>query len=223
MDPPSPVCVNRTGDPNTAVPPRCLTFAGREWVVKNGRFDPGPNNWSDSPDSVWVDALGRLHLTIRQRNNTWFTSEVVLNESLGFGAYTFQTSGAIHQLDRNVVLGLFTYDYVDPAFAHREIDIEYSLSLGSIPGANAHFTVQPFQTPGNTFDFVSSGGTTHSIDWTSGRVMFASGGQTWTYAGGSVPQPGRENVRMNLWLFNGSAPLNGADVEVVVTDFQFRR
>ena|SRR5436190_21080648 len=36
-----------------------------------------------------------------------------------------------------------------------------------------------------------------------------------------VPQPGDENVRMNLWLFNGAAPTNHQEVEIVIKSFSF--
>ena len=36
---------------------KTLTFAGEQWVVKNGVAAPGPNNWSE--DNVWVDELGQ--------------------------------------------------------------------------------------------------------------------------------------------------------------------
>ena len=42
----------------------------------------------------------------------------------------------------------------------------------------------------------------------------------WTYAL-TVPPTGDENVRLNLWLFNGAAPTDNQEVEVVISDFQF--
>lgn len=46
---------------------RVINFAGRYWWVKNGtNLGPGPNNFSDSEESVWVDDAGKLHLKIRQ-------------------------------------------------------------------------------------------------------------------------------------------------------------
>ena len=209
-----------TGDPNVSSPPRCLRFSGYEWVVKSSpQFGPGPNVWSDQPASVWVDAQG-LHLTIQRIGNTWTASEVILNRSLGHGTYSFRTSVRLDQLDRNVVLGLFTYNYADAAFAHREIDLEFSPSLGVTPGASGHFTVQPFQ--GNTHDFVSDGSTAHTFDWRPDRVSFQSGGEIWTSPGRGVPGGGGENVRMNLWLFGGQPPSNGLPVELVITSFEWR-
>src|SRR4051812_33364367 len=52
-------CVNTTGDPHASSPPRCVIFAGYQWVVKSSpRFDPGPNQWSDTPDQAFVDGQG---------------------------------------------------------------------------------------------------------------------------------------------------------------------
>lgn len=44
---------------------------------------------------------------------------------------------------------------------------------------------------------------------------------THLYRGTDVPKPGDERVRLNLWLFNGAAPMNGQPVEIVVESFAF--
>jgi hypothetical protein len=36
-----------------------------------------------------------------------------------------------------------------------------------------------------------------------------------------IPVAGGENARMNLWLFNGRAPTNRSEVEVIVNRFEF--
>ena len=214
---------NNSGDSHTSSPPQCVSFGGYEWVLKKGtKLKPGPNTWSDEPETVWTDAAG-LHLRIANRNGTWYSAEAILNRSLGYGTYVFQTSSAVHQLDRNAVLGLFTYDYVDPAFNHRELDIEFSPLLGAVSGATGHFTVQPYQTKGNARDFVSAdrGVLTHRIEWHADRVVFTSGSEVWTYTGPNVPRAGAENVRLNLWLFGGIPPASGNPVEVLFTQFSF--
>jgi hypothetical protein len=213
-----------TGDPNTSSPPRCISFAGYEWAVKaSPRFDPGPNAWADGEDNVFVDALG-LHLRITNAGGIWRSSEVVLNGRLGYGRYAFRTETNVAELDPSVVLGFFTYDYRDPAFGHREIDIEFSPMLGFTPGANAHFTVQPFQARGHTHDFTvrpENTGNVHSFEWRAGRVTFQSGAEQWTFSGPDVPTPGAENVRINLWLFGGRPPAGAQPPEVIVSGFEF--
>jgi len=47
---------------------------------------------------------------------------------------------------------LFTYDDVDPAFNHRELDIEFSLLFGGIPPASGN----PVEVLFTQFSFVAS-------------------------------------------------------------------
>jgi hypothetical protein len=214
-----------TGDPNTSSPPRCIIWAGMEWVVKSSpHFDPGPNQWSDGTDNVFVDAAG-LHLRITNAGGTWRSSEVVANQPFGYGRYVFRTATDVAELDSTTVLGFFTYDYRDPAFAHREIDIEFSPMLGFTAGARGHFTVQPWQTRSNTFDFRVTPGDTdslHVFDWRPGRVEFSSGAVRWTTQGPDVPIPGNAtNVRINFWSFSGRPPAGDGALEIVVSSFQY--
>ena len=44
----------------------------------------------------------------------------------------------------------------------------------------------------------------------------------WDYEGPEVPPAGREQARINLWLFRGAPPSDGREVEVLVTGFEFR-
>lgn len=59
---------------------RSIDFAGRKWIVKSGYGGPGPNNWSDSEQSVWIDENEWLHLKIREVDGTWYCSEVYTEE-----------------------------------------------------------------------------------------------------------------------------------------------
>ena len=73
-----------TGPGATPVGGASLLFAGRSWSVKSGPgpLGPGPNLFSNSPQNVWVDAMGQLHLAITNRDGQWQAAEVILNESL---------------------------------------------------------------------------------------------------------------------------------------------
>ena len=58
---------------------RTIQWSGHEWLVRNSdneRGGPGPNYWSDSPQSVWVDSKDRLHLKIRYENGRWVCAEI---------------------------------------------------------------------------------------------------------------------------------------------------
>ncbi len=217
--------------------PRWLRFSGYDWWVKTSAnpVGPGPNYFSDSTNNVWVDDTGYLHLKQTYRSNQWQCAEIVSARSFGFGYYRFHLLSDVNRLDPNVVLGLFTWSD-DPAFTHREIDIECSRWSNAADLRNAQFVVQPFGSPGHLVRYAVPAqrtNTTHFFNWQSNRVVFQcqSGdfspnpdptnvisGWTYTFA---PPQPGDENVRLNLWLYNGTPPSNGQEAEVIIQSFEF--
>ena len=129
-------------------------------------------------------------------------------------------------LDPNAVLGLFTWND-DPAYNHREIDVEFSRFGNAADPTNGQFVVQPYATTGNLVRITQPSAvttSTHAFTWRTSSVDFATSAATpssWTYAGPDVPQPGGEHARMNLWLFRGQPPSNGLPIEVVITSFTF--
>jgi hypothetical protein len=207
--------------------PTTITFSGYEWSVKDHKrkLGPGPNFFSAS--NVHVDSAGRLHLEITPQGKKWTVAEVINTRSdLGYGTYSW-TLGSAPVLDPNVVLGLFTWND-DPAYNHREIDIEYAKWGNAGDPNNAQYVVQPYSTLGNEHRWQDTSllpGSTHSFTWLPGRVDFESRAadgsllHSWSYTGPDVPLPGGENVRMNLWLFRGSAPIDGQPVEVIIESF----
>ncbi len=213
-----------------------VQFAGYSWSVRSDYGGPGPNQFS--ANNVWVDANGFLHLTIADVNGTWTTAEVVMNQSLGFGAYQFQVVGHPETMNNNVVLGLFTYPpaSVGPDGTN-EIDIEFA-TWGGAQTQHGNWTVWPaIAGPGqNTLAFdasANSGLSTHRFTWTSRSVTFQDmSGLTdgtngmyasWTFAPPNylqlVPQT-PVPVHMNLWLFGGP-PTDGKPVEIVISGFSF--
>lgn len=206
---------------------RTVSFAGQEWVVKtsSGTVGPGPNVFSDAATNVWVDTQGRLHLRITRTRGLWVCAEVAGTRSLGHGTYTWTLDSRVDALDPNVVLGLFTWSD-DPAFANREIDIEFSRWGNPLAASNAQFVVQPYDVPGHVQWLAQPpvASSRHGFTWTPGSVAFASSSAqpaAWTYAGLDVPPEGDERPRMNLWLRGGAAPKNGKAVEVVIRGLSF--
>jgi hypothetical protein len=142
---------------------------------------------------------------------------------------------SVNQLNPNAVLGLFTWSD-DPAWAHREIDVECSRWGNALDANNSQFVVQPWEVAGHLVRYAVPANQTnsaHAFTWESNRVTFQSQRgdfivnpspgnviTNWVY-NLTVPQPGDENVRINLWLFNGNAPAGGQEVEFVVKSFQF--
>ncbi|MBC8378863.1 MAG: hypothetical protein H8E62_06800 [Planctomycetes bacterium] len=218
---------------------RAIRFSDHNWALKVGTgMGPGPNNFSDSVDNVWVDANGRLHLKITHPDSAWYCSEIISDESFGYGTYVFTVDSRLDTLDENIVLGLFTWDTFAPEYNFREIDFEFSRWQDPFDDIG-QYVIQPWDTPGNIhrFDFDYAGQsstTTHVMTWRPDGIYFKSyyGDfelapppenviQDWTYSGSDNPPPGGENVRMNLWLVWGDPPSDGLESEIVISDFQF--
>lgn len=209
--------------------PDKVTWSGESWAIKTSRsaVGPGPNVFSKS--NVSVDALGRLHLRIaRDASGAWSSAEIIGPRTYGYGTYTFTIDSAVHDLDPNVVLGLFTWS--DRArFAHREIDIEFARWGSAVDPTNAQYVVQPHDIATHLRRFTQPSGTatTHRFTWRPGRIDWESRDAAgaliaaFTYQGADVPPSDDERVRLNLWLFQGSAPTNGQPVEVVIRSFAF--
>jgi hypothetical protein len=215
---------------------RILRFSGHDWNVKysaDNRVGPGPNYFSDAEEDVWVDESGRLHLKIAHRGGTWYATEVSTQASLGYGKYVFYLASRVDQLDKNVVLGLFTWESVSPCDYHnREIDIEFA-KWGVEGDNNAQYVVQP--CPPHRFKWDSSeSNSTHGSDWRPSRAYFqsyqghfafpvpeADAIDSWEYEGSCIPPAGVGNARINLWLDDGVAPSDGGEVEVVIERFEF--
>jgi hypothetical protein len=201
---------------------RNIEFSGRSWVVKAGQSDDpsAPNRFSADKRSVWVDALGRLHLRLRRDGHAWFSAEVACAQPLGYGMYQFAVDTDAGALDPNVVAGFFTWSD-DDAFANREIDIEIS-RWGDPAAANAQFAVQPYTSPGHLVRFNVPRGTsraTYGLRWEPGTVTFnAYKSATLRTA---VPSPGDARAHINIWLAGARPPIDGHESELIVENFVF--
>ncbi|MBW6513207.1 MAG: T9SS type A sorting domain-containing protein [Candidatus Syntrophosphaera sp.] len=220
---------------------RSLEFSNRTWRVKgSGWYGPGPNNFSHLPSSVWVDSADRLHLTIKQIAGVWYSTEVTLFDTLGYGDYVFTTLGSLGQLNERAVLGLFLWQY-GPCYdqdnvwwnPYNEIDVEFS-RWGTPGNQIGQFVAQPWDWPGNMARFDAVLGAeqlaSHAFNWLSDRVEFRSwlGGPqdespanliyAWNYTGPHIPRPEQPRVHLNLW-YVGSPP--NADQEAILTAFTF--
>jgi hypothetical protein len=218
---------------------RWISFSGYDWWVKDssGLIGPGPNYFSDSTTNVWVDGQGRLHLRITNRSNQWQCAEVVTKRTFGYGSYRFELDSVVNDINPSVVLGLFTWSD-DPAYTHREIDVECGRWADPNDVNNAQYVVQPWEWPNHLVRYAVSAGltsSTHLFTWETNRVAFQAlrGGyapnpaatnviSTWTFdQAAEVPQTGDENVRINLWLIYGNAPTDNSEVEFIIKSFQF--
>ncbi len=233
----SPTAVRVTPTRKTTSATSTLHFGGYDWTVRSGTGGPGPNIWD--PANAFVDAQGALHLKLSHVGSEWHSVELNCTERLGFGTYSFDVSGAIDQLDPNVVLGLYTYPPADVGPDRtNEIDIEMA-RWGAAKNPNGNYTVWPAQTglkqASKTYEFKLTGTqSTHQFTWTSSSIAFQSAEgrasdhntpyASWNDQPASpdqyIPQQ-PVPLNMNLWLFQGNPPANGQEVEIVITRFTF--
>lgn len=218
-----------------------LQFGGYDWRVKGpGIYGPGVNRFCTSSTCVWVDANDALHLTLKNISGTWYSTEVVLDQALGYGDYVLTTRGRLDLVDPQAVLGMFLWEY-GPCWdygylwwnAFNEIDIEYS-RWGN-PGSDiAQFVAQPYDWSGNIHRFDASFSddeiVSHAMRWLSDSVEYRvwRGGPddespanliaSWTYTGPHVPRPEQPRMHLNLWKLDGTP---AADQEVVFEGFRF--
>lgn len=220
----SPQIAGKTADWPT------IRFAGYDWLVKttgDERFGPGPNFFGR--ESVRVEP-GGVRLSIVEKGGSFYCGELIAKRHFGYGTYRFEMASRLDDLDKNVIMGLFTWSDA-PEQNHREIDIEFS-RWGIIQDKNAQYAIQPYERPGNLSRFALPSGvahTAHTIKWTPEYVSFwsevirADGGKDriaehiFTK---NLPEPGDESLRINLWLYKGTKP-SGGSTEVLISDFTF--
>ncbi len=212
---------------------RTVQFSGRTWDVRQaGLQGPGPNRWSDSNGQVFMDAQGRLHQKIRKIGPAWYSSQITLQQSLGYGTYEFRLDSNTELFDQETVVGLFTY-----ANDFEEIDIELSTFGGNF-NTNGHFTVQPYWVAGNQSNYdlnLTSNLSTHKFTWSPTGIEFMSlhGHQSqpsqpsdiisqFSYTGSANPPSlGNERATINFWLNQGNVPTNGLEHELIVSSFTY--
>ncbi|MVT07800.1 glycoside hydrolase family 16 protein [Chitinophaga tropicalis] len=226
---------NTTTDANARVSAAAATvnFSGYTWQIRQqGLSAPGPNYWSSN--NVWVDSNGWLHLKISRDAATglWYCAEVISNQTFGYGTYLWEVEGAVDKLDRNIVLGLFNYKSGDNG--HHEIDIEFA-RWGNDAWHNYNYTVYPATGSGSvsqTNELKLNGTyTTHTFTRNSTSVSYkgyhgfttseANAFFPWTTPAGYNVSTLALPIHMNLWLFSGQAPANGAEVEIIIHSFRF--
>jgi len=208
----------------------------KTWTVKESvdgyTMGPGDNLFSADPGNVWIDAANQLHLKIVKRNNLYYCSEIIADTSFGYGKYTFVYNSNPNILDPKTVFGFFTWDDISPYSPdreayYREIDFEFSRWGNSGDPNNAQFVIQPWEPAGNLlrYNTGTTPGTIHSFAWYKDSVVFeslkpdSSRIKKWVYTGAYLPPPGKENIRINLWLMN--KPPNTTN-EIVLKDYKFQ-
>lgn len=172
-------CVSAEAEePELQSPRLSVDWGGKTWYVRNsdGAVGPLANYFSSRPESVSVDAEGKLHLRIRPEESVWRASEVVLKRKLGYGVYEWKIESPLSDLDPSSVIGLFTWSD-NARYANREIDIEFSAWGDGTRAEQGQYVVQPYDIPGNLKTFplgTAIGPTSHRMVWLPDRIEFMS-------------------------------------------------
>jgi len=164
-----------------------LHFSDRWWTIKDYKdntWGPGPNYFSTNPNHVWVDDRDRLHMTISQQDNRWYATEIISEDTMGYGTYRFTILGDFVNMPENVTLGLFTWD--DNSFfeaGNSEVDIEMS-KWGDSTQQTLNYAVQPVafsqvfkerhSNPKVENVEVLNGLSTHEFTWTPNKISWRS-------------------------------------------------
>ncbi len=199
-----------------------ITWSGYTWNVKNGNgLGPGPNNWRDASDTVWIDGTGSLNLKVQKIAGVWYCAEVYLPSSLGYGTYEFFLKNRSDIINKNLVEGLFLYQ--DDT---HELDIEWSKwGNGSNPN-NGDFGVQPSDFRYWHQDIVAGNWHKERIIWSPTQVEFQVETnsvivQDWVYTGPNNFVPGLEVTHINNWLFQGKPPSNNTSSTMTLVSFTY--
>jgi hypothetical protein len=214
---------------------RKIEFSGHTWFVAHSTEPaaPGPNFWSG--ENVWVDEEGLLHLRLTKNQTTglWNCAELFTEKQFGLGTYELFVEGSIDKFDRNVVFGIFNYSGTDK---HDEIDIEFS-KWGRASGANIHYAVWP-RNGVNADRWSSEQQVTLDGTHTTQRIIRSADAVNFQSAHGfrndhqflafeakcsrkDIISSQSMPLYLNLWLFNGKAPTDGKEVEIIIHKFSF--
>lgn len=222
---------------------RIVEFSGYRWRVKSGGlYGPGNNYFSDSRENVWVDERGWLHLKITQREGKWYCAELALEKPLGYGDYIFKTVGRVDDLDKNVILGLFLWEYQESyeGSDERNVANEFDIEFGTWKDPNrlpGQFICQPWHKKGNESHFKiqlksDQSKSSHAFRWEPNSMTCRSWHghsdtpfpseiiHTWTYRGEDLPRLESPRVHINFWCIE-EPPSDLKEHEVIIAEFKF--
>lgn len=210
-------------------------WSGYTWSIRPSYDDhgPGSNAWSDQ--NVEKDQYDNLYLSLVNRTGKWTCVEIA-GPSLGYGRYDFYLESDPTAWDRRPVLGIFTYDDTAADTQYREIDIEITKWSNPANTSTVWYTMNPIQETNQSCHQVSAFSPYKcSFVWQSGQVYFETTDKDGNLLGNhltnqTVFAPGKETVRINLWLYRTSeetaagilpAPADGQPLTVRISKFVF--
>jgi hypothetical protein len=208
-----------------------IRFSGYNWDIDTTSGVRGGFNHLFSPDNVWVDEKGALHLRIQKTAKGWICAHLVLAESLGYGTYTFRVRDATH-LDPANILSFDTFDEHAPDQHYRELDIELGRWGNPAIKVNSQVGIQPFYVPGNIVQLQDPPGRlTHVLHWRPGVATFETYRDSFDGSPRSlvykhviesgVPSSGQELPEFMFYRVNSDSEVVKQNSEIVIEQFSF--
>jgi PKD repeat protein len=188
-----------------------LNWKGFTWEGRSGQGAPVFNRWSAY--GPYIDYLDRLHLTLKNYKGVWYSSELDGNVHFQYGKFTWVVDWQSLRLDKNSVVGLFTYEN-----DINEFDIEFSTWEGEYT-ENLWYSNQPAVV--NRAEVYPTEKVTCSIDWKPSycrfRAVSESGVVLADYTDSTNLRDIPQALAMNLWLYD--KPSNLAEADIIIYDF----
>jgi hypothetical protein len=208
-------------------PSKILQFSGYQWRLRDAPSSRGGVSNNYSPENIWTDATGALHMKIARAGDDWTCAEISLTRSLGYGTYkvTVRDTSKLHQA---AVFTMFTWDYARPDENHGEMDMEFRHWPGR--KENFQYVVPPYYAGQNAVRaLMPVVPVIHSLRWEPGRAAFqtvraadpsgkAVAGNIFTQ---SVPVHGIESFRMCLYIDRYVKLPFQEGSEVVIEKFEY--
>ncbi|MDA3810849.1 MAG: family 16 glycosylhydrolase [Spirochaetaceae bacterium] len=205
-----------------------LEFSGYEWIIKNqtSLAGPGPNYFS--ADTIIPDKNQQnITLSVKQIEQKWYSSELFSTDLFSYGEFSLTFSIPL-KLDSQLVFGFFLYNERFPPY-YNEVDFEIA-EWGNPVNNNCQFSIQPYQTQGNSFTFNTEENLIEYkivVNWQKNSVRFnlydkeGLEKSSWIYNGENIPKRSRSRVHMNLWSFQGQNPLGNGSLKVKIHNFKY--
>lgn len=214
-----------------------VTWAGQTWLARESPLvqeSPAPNYWLATPQNLFTDSQGRLHMVTEQIGSTNYSVGMISQQkNYGYGTYTVVVDTPIASLDPMAVVGMYTYNgQYKPG--QDELDVE--LSRWGQPSAtynNSQFVVQPWKIKGHLQSFFSpTAHTPLTFQWTwspkavffreyDGTLPGAKLIKKWTCTSFSPAAISGTTMNFNLWFLRGQPPYNGKPQEVILRSFNY--
>lgn len=204
---------------------------GLHWVVRTDAWHPGgpAANQKWNPSCLFKREDGSVTISTSAIGGEPHSAEIVSAESLGYGtfeaSYEILSPTKMRDLHKNVVWGIFPFDWEDPNPGYQEIDIVEDSYWSGYTDMVGKYTYYPGDENSgihlNDRVWTRSGkGATVRMTWMPGTIRW----ETWEshlteerargipvneggyYSGTltqAVPVPRSQRVHINLWAFKG--------------------